>query len=85
MQIAGQGADGSRRNWISGNFMRQMARSVMDRCILPRVTGGYVTRGFAKQLNYVTAPTTKYEDAFRKYGKEAPAQGTIQRVWDRNR
>lgn len=64
MQVAGQGADGSRGNWLSGNFMRQRARLVMDKCILAQITGGYVTRGFAKQLNYVTSPKTKYEDAF---------------------
>ena len=66
MQVAGPGADGSRQNWLSGNFMRQMARLVMNKCIISKITGGYVTRGFGKQLDYVTLPKTKYEDAFRK-------------------
>ncbi|CAD6591727.1 MAG: hypothetical protein ASARMPREDX12_005394 [Alectoria sarmentosa] len=64
MQIAGQDADGSRQNWISGNFMRQMARLVMDKCIIASITGGYLTRGFSKQLEYVTSPKTTYENAF---------------------
>ncbi|KAL9137534.1 MAG: hypothetical protein Q9175_001251 [Cornicularia normoerica] len=64
MQVAGQGAEGSRQNWISGNFMRQMARLVMEKCIISNIMGGYVTRGFVKQLKYVTSPKTKYGNAF---------------------
>lgn len=46
-----------------------MAGWVMDQCVsvtTENKRGGYITKGLANTINYLTRPDISYEDEFRK-------------------
>lgn len=57
LQVASPDADGSQKKLLSGNLMRQMALLVIEKCIIPQITGGYMTRVFGN--NSIMSPRSR--------------------------
>ena len=53
--------------WFVPEVIRNMAGWVIDQCVEGEKMGGYITKGIASTMDYLSAPQTRYSDPLRKY------------------
>lgn len=59
---------------LSGEEVRHMAGWIIDQCVSVTTEdkrGGYITKGLANTIDYLTRPDISYEDPFRKLPSRA--------------
>jgi len=57
---------------LSADVVRQMAGYLIDQCVGREDLGGFTTKDFDRTLEYVTAPTTRYDYPSRTLFPQTP-------------
>ena len=65
-QASGPSAEDLEVVYFSGDDMRNMAGWLIDQCVSDENLGGFATLGLSNAEDYITGPTIRHEDKWRK-------------------